>query len=284
MQYTLVLIYRKFLGWPQVQTTGDSVTRDTFKANVLVLQGTIEELGSRVGVDLIAMHIRAFYDLMQVDVSGDGLICDIFNINHKTKLCNKRGFKNEQFMLWIFHPIVGIHPDVTLLYIGSVVFGSGPIIHAQSWVLRRCLSLFNLIVRKGCYPRDPEIRRLFKALDMEVPGSSREDLDDGDDSGFTDDGEGSSSDDDDENDDHGPGAIAACEGEGSGGEGGEEEEVEDDPEVKEEVCKGEDDEMTGAVEVGTNEVQVEKTEPTMVSTVERASNSSAPRSSNLWFF
>lgn len=69
----------------------------------------------------------------------------------------------------------------------------GAAIHAQAWVLRRCISTFNLIVRKNCFPRDPEIRRIFKALDMEIPGSSREDLGSGSDGSLTDDGDDASS-------------------------------------------------------------------------------------------
>ena len=74
----------------------------------------------------------------------------------------------------------------------------GATIHGQAWVLRRCISIFNLIARKNNFPRDPEIRRIFKALDFDVPGSSREDLgeDDVSDSDFTD--EGLSSEDDGE--------------------------------------------------------------------------------------
>lgn len=69
----------------------------------------------------------------------------------------------------------------------------GAAIHAQAWVLRRCISTFNLIVRKNCYPRDPEIRRIFKALDMEIPGSSREDLGSESDGSLTDYGDDASS-------------------------------------------------------------------------------------------
>ena len=53
----------------------------------------------------------------------------------------------------------------------------GAAIHAQAWVLRRCISTFNLIARKNCYPRDPDI-----------PGSSREDLGSSSDGSLTDDG------------------------------------------------------------------------------------------------
>lgn len=79
----------------------------------------------------------------------------------------------------------------------------GATIHAQAWVLRRCISIFNLICRKNNFPRDPEIRRIFKALDFEVPGSSKEDLgEDGEsDSDFTD--EGQSTEDDGDIDEEG---------------------------------------------------------------------------------
>ncbi len=58
----------------QVQMTGDSVTRDTLKKNASVVEMAISELGCRVGVDVITVHIRAFYELMQLEASSRDLI------------------------------------------------------------------------------------------------------------------------------------------------------------------------------------------------------------------
>lgn len=54
--------------------TGDAVTRDTLKKNSWAVQLAIAELGCRVGIDVIAVHLRAFYELMQLEVSSRGLI------------------------------------------------------------------------------------------------------------------------------------------------------------------------------------------------------------------
>ncbi len=54
--------------------TGDAVTRDTLKKNSWAVQLAINELGCRVGIDVIAVHLRAFYELMQLEVSSRGLI------------------------------------------------------------------------------------------------------------------------------------------------------------------------------------------------------------------
>lgn len=54
--------------------TGDSVTRDTLKKNASVVEMAISELGCRVGVDVITVHIRAFYELMQLEASSRDLI------------------------------------------------------------------------------------------------------------------------------------------------------------------------------------------------------------------
>lgn len=52
----------------EVQSTGETVCRDTICRNDKVILHTIKELGSRPAVPTLEVHIKAFYDQLNVTV------------------------------------------------------------------------------------------------------------------------------------------------------------------------------------------------------------------------
>ena len=49
---------------------GSRVTREALVENEKVLAITMEHVGTRVGVDTLALHVRSLYELMGVLVNG----------------------------------------------------------------------------------------------------------------------------------------------------------------------------------------------------------------------
>ena len=56
----------------------------------------------------------------------------------------------------------------------SVCVGLGASVYTQGWSLRRMVSLFNLIVRRGHVPREEAIRRLMGKVGLVVEPNSGE--------------------------------------------------------------------------------------------------------------
>ena len=51
--------------------------------------------------------------------------------------------------------------------------------YTQAWSLRRMVSLFNQIVRRGHMPREPAIRRLMTSVGLEVQANTELDSENG---------------------------------------------------------------------------------------------------------
>ena len=54
----------------QVVSTGKKVTRETLSKNIMVIKQAVEELGYRVSVDTCALHVQAFYEMLDAAVGG----------------------------------------------------------------------------------------------------------------------------------------------------------------------------------------------------------------------
>lgn len=121
---------------------GDVVTRDCLVMNERFLTHTICHLGSRVGLDVLQLHLTALYELMETPTPR--ALEAIFACTHDRS---------------------SLPPDAT--------------IHAQAWVAKRCLTIYNDICRRPYLPRQAEVRRLMAntGVDLTTYGpSSTEEL------------------------------------------------------------------------------------------------------------
>ena len=54
----------------EVMVAGKVITRDGLCNNERVLTHSINHLGSRVGVDVLAMHLQSLYDFMTIPIDS----------------------------------------------------------------------------------------------------------------------------------------------------------------------------------------------------------------------
>lgn len=55
----------------KVVVKGDRVSRDTVVENERLMVHCINHIGSRVSVDVLAMHLASLYDFMKTNLQGD---------------------------------------------------------------------------------------------------------------------------------------------------------------------------------------------------------------------
>ncbi|CAE7353538.1 unnamed protein product [Symbiodinium sp. CCMP2456] len=96
-----------------VQVTGTGTTRESIVQNEAVIKPALHHLGMRPSVQTCMLHIKAFFDLMQLSIPA-------------------------------------AH------------------VYTQGWALRRMISMFNLIVRRGHTPREAAIVRLMEGVGLTV--------------------------------------------------------------------------------------------------------------------
>lgn len=53
--------------------------------------------------------------------------------------------------------------------------------HSQAWTLRRCLTIFNSILRRPYWPREPQIQDLISKLGLKLPPKQVQDCDEDED-------------------------------------------------------------------------------------------------------
>ena len=139
--------------------SAQGVNRETVAKNRELVHLTLNHLGTRMSVGTIEVHIRAFYDLMHLNIGST------FPKSMISECCgNDNGLSLKQFC---FH--------ISAIHLKKIInpyphHCSGPMIVSQAWALRRMISVYNAMLRRPHVPRDRALRLLMRdqGLDVEV--------------------------------------------------------------------------------------------------------------------
>lgn len=135
-------------GLSKVDIAGKIVTRSALVTNEKILTLAIKELGSRVAVQVVYLHLLSFYEYVNVPIDSALHAC----LDHMN----------------------GLIASLSSLYWLNL----GAVVHSQAWYLRRCMTIYNDICRRHHLPREPAIRRVMAntGIDMTLYGPASEEI------------------------------------------------------------------------------------------------------------